>query len=123
MTSAIAFSYTFNLAPDCLVNGLPDGVAHFGSTADCNHNGVLDACDIFNGTVLDINNDGVPDDCIATNCPPDFNRDGILDPDDLADYISAFFSAPPPATADYNCDGLVDPDDLADYIGAYFAGC
>jgi len=56
-------------------------------------------------------------------CRPDFNRDGVLDPDDLADYISCFFSNPPCAAADYNGDALADPDDLADFISAFFAGC
>jgi len=57
------------------------------------------------------------------SCPPDFNGDGNLDPDDLADYIGAFFSVPAPISADFNGDGSVDPDDLADYIGAFFTGC
>ena len=56
----------------------------------------------------------------APTCPPDFNGDGTLDPDDLADYISAFFSQPPAPGSDFNHDGLSDPDDLADYISAYF---
>ena len=56
-------------------------------------------------------------------CPPDFNGDGTLDPDDLADYIGAFFAVPAGAAADFNGDGTVDPDDLADYIGAFFSGC
>ena len=56
-------------------------------------------------------------------CPPDFNHDGALDPDDLADYITAFFSIPPTAGSDFNADGVTDPDDLADYITAFFTGC
>jgi len=48
----------------------------------------------------------------------DFNNDGNVDPDDLADFIGAFFSGG--AGTDFNGDGTVDPDDLADYIGAYF---
>jgi len=59
----------------------------------------------------------------TATCAPDFNGDGTLDPDDLADYISAYFSVPPSSGSDYNGDGLTDPDDLADYIGAFFAGC
>lgn len=51
--------------------------------------------------------------------PTDFNEDGVTDPDDLADYIGAFFGMGG-AGADFNGDGLVDPDDLADYIGAFF---
>jgi len=56
-------------------------------------------------------------------CRADFNRDGNLDPDDLADYITAFFSVPAPLSADFNGDSVVDPDDLADYITAFFQGC
>ena len=56
-------------------------------------------------------------------CPADFNRDGSLDPDDLADYITAFFSLPPGAGSDFNNDGVTDPDDLADFITAFFNGC
>ncbi len=32
-------------------------------TPDCNSNGILDACDIQNGTSFDINNDSIPDEC------------------------------------------------------------
>ncbi len=56
-------------------------------------------------------------------CRADFNGDGNVDPDDLADYITGFFSVPPSPGADFNGDGNVDPDDLADYITGFFAGC
>jgi len=56
-------------------------------------------------------------------CPADFNGDGTLDPDDLADYIGAYFAAPAGAGSDFNADGNTDPDDLADFIGAFFSGC
>ncbi len=56
-------------------------------------------------------------------CPADFNLDGVLNPDDLADFIAAYFTQPPATGSDFNGDGATDPDDLADYIGAFFAGC
>jgi len=56
-------------------------------------------------------------------CLADFNCDGALDPDDLADYITCYFSTPPCAPADFNADGLTDPDDLADFITDFFSGC
>ncbi len=59
----------------------------------------------------------------APPCPADFSGDGILDPDDLSDYIAAYFAAPPGAGTDFNSDGVTDPDDLSDFISAYFAGC
>lgn len=59
----------------------------------------------------------------ASSCPADFSSDGLLNPDDLADFISAFFATPPSAGTDFNRDGTINPDDLADFIGAYFGGC
>ncbi|MGD9690084.1 MAG: hypothetical protein AB7K52_10565 [Phycisphaerales bacterium] len=53
--------------------------------------------------------------------PVDFNGDGNVDPDDLGDFINAYFSVPPDPRADFNADGNIDPDDLGDYINAYFA--
>ncbi len=56
-------------------------------------------------------------------CRPDVNGDGALDPDDLADFITCFFSIAACPRADWDGDGEATPDDLADYIAAYFAGC
>jgi glucose/arabinose dehydrogenase len=60
---------------------------------------------------------------VSPRCRPDVDGDGMLTPDDLADYIAAFFSVPVGLRADYDASGRVDPDDLADYIAAYFGGC
>ncbi len=56
-------------------------------------------------------------------CPANFNADGAVDPDDLSDFISGYFSLPPDPRTDYNGDGAIDPDDLSDYIGVFFGGC
>ena len=58
-----------------------------------------------------------------TICSADFNCDGELNPDDLADFVGAYFALPAMPAADFNGDGENNPDDLADYIGAFFAGC
>lgn len=55
-------------------------------------------------------------------CPGDWNADGLLDPDDLADLISCYFGGGCPR-ADVDGSGNINPDDLADGIGAYFSGC
>ena len=60
---------------------------------------------------------------ISSCCPGDFNHDGNLNPDDLADFISCYFDQPPCPFADFNGDGIINPDDLSDYINAFFAGC
>ena len=56
----------------------------------------------------------------TTLCPADFNCDGVVNPDDLSDYIGAYFNQPPGAGADFNADGVENPDDLSDYINAFF---
>lgn len=53
--------------------------------------------------------------------PVDFNNDGTVDADDLADFINAFFGQPPDPRTDFNHDGSLDADDLGDYINAFFA--
>ena len=59
----------------------------------------------------------------VVTCRADFNDDNVLDPDDLADFITAYFSPRFGLAADFDRNGTVDPDDLADFITAYFAGC
>ncbi len=56
-------------------------------------------------------------------CVIDFNADGRVDPDDLADFIAGYFAVPSDIRCDLDGTGDVTPDDLADYIAAYFAGC
>ncbi|MBL8758428.1 MAG: VCBS repeat-containing protein, partial [Phycisphaerae bacterium] len=55
-------------------------------------------------------------------CAVDVNGDGLIDPDDLSDYIGCYFSQPPCEKADFTGDGATNPDDLSDFIAAYFAG-
>lgn len=64
----------------------PTGFAFRGpSTAfDCNGNGILDECDIANGTSLDANNSGRPDECEVG----DSDGDGIADFDDNCPFFS-----------------------------------
>ncbi len=56
-------------------------------------------------------------------CRPEFNRDGTLNPDDLGDFITAYFDEATLLNVDYNADGVRNPDDLGDFITTYFAGC
>ena len=55
----------------------------------------------------------------------DINGDGVVDPDDLAQFIAWFFNGNSGESGafqtDYNGNGEHDPDDLADYIAAFFA--
>ncbi len=60
----------------------------------------------------------------SVNCLlADFNHDGVVDPDDLSDYISCYFAPIPCPEAELNGDGVINPDDLSDYIALFFSGC
>jgi hypothetical protein len=56
-------------------------------------------------------------------CVADFNLDGLVNPDDLSDYITAYFLLDGPDRLDVDGNGVVNPDDLADFIARYFDGC
>jgi hypothetical protein len=60
----------------------------------------------------------------APPCAADFNGDGILNPDDLSEFITCFFLqlqfpgfCP---QGDFNQDGLLNPDDLSEFITTFF---
>lgn len=57
---------------------------------------------------------------VQTGCVVDFNNDGLVNTDDLSDYITCFFSVPSCTRADINSDGQVNTDDLTDFITQYF---
>ncbi|MGQ0628960.1 MAG: CotH kinase family protein [Phycisphaerales bacterium] len=58
-------------------------------------------------------------------CPLDFNHDGIVEPGDLDEFITAFFSDVDVERdlCDFNGDGIVEPGDLDEFITLYFEGC
>jgi len=93
--------------------------------ADCNANGVDDACDIARGISLDANQDGIPDECAPScaSCPGDYNASGgVPDDADVATFFNDWNDGLP--CADVNMSGGT-PDD-AD-VGAFFdswnSGC
>jgi hypothetical protein len=57
-------------------------------------------------------------------CIADFNGDGLINPDDLSEFITCFFlQLQFPgfcATGDFNQDGLINPDDLSEFITVFF---
>ncbi|MGQ0628520.1 MAG: EF-hand domain-containing protein [Phycisphaerales bacterium] len=58
-------------------------------------------------------------------CNVDFNGDGFVEPGDLDEFITNFFSTDPAENAlcDFNGDGFVEPGDLDEFITAFFEGC
>jgi DNA-binding beta-propeller fold protein YncE len=74
---------------------------------DCNQNGVSDAIDIATSVSLDVNNNGIPDEC------EDCNNNGILDSIDIATSFSLDLNGngiPDECEPDCNNNGI--PDDL-----------
>lgn len=52
------------------------------------------------------------------DCPGDFNRDGLVNPADIAGFINAWLVADP--AADFDGDGAVLPADVAVFVNAWF---
>ena len=89
-----------------------------GPINDCNNNGKEDACDILDGTSLDLNHNGIPDEC---GCPADFNHDGFVNGDDYDAFATLFDAADP--GADFNHDGFVNGDDYDGFASHFDVGC
>jgi hypothetical protein len=94
--------------------------------ADCNGNGMLDECDIADGTSQDTNNNGIPDECEGPAvCPGDSNCDDAINwrdidyfvaaqNDNVASWEAMFTGTPPCAFGnnDVNADGAVNWRDI-----------
>lgn len=78
-----------------------------GTETDCNNNGILDIIDIITGKSLDLNSDGIPDEC----CTGDLDGDGTVGTNDLL-ILLANWGSNPLHPADINGDGTVGTADL-----------
>ncbi len=82
-------------------------------SADCNSDGIVDYGQILDGTLSDVNDDGVPDACQAPCVPSDLNNDGAVDGSDLGELLSDWGPTAGSGTrADINGDGIVNGADL-----------
>jgi hypothetical protein len=100
-------------------------IAEFGTAsivagielADCNGNGVADACDIDAGTSQDANVDGTPDECEIVG---DLDGDGAVDGSDLGALLGSWGPCAGCA-ADLTNDGVVDGGDLGVLLAEWSA--
>ncbi|MGQ0628569.1 MAG: hypothetical protein ACT4PL_10775 [Phycisphaerales bacterium] len=65
----------------------------------------------------------VPNTPPAPACVADFDRNGIVTPDDLDDFITCYFNAPPCPAADINENSVMEPGDIDEFITTFFEGC
>ncbi|MGA0172197.1 MAG: right-handed parallel beta-helix repeat-containing protein [Phycisphaerales bacterium] len=101
------------LAPGELLDRRP-----YGSSGDCNVNGRPDDCDIADGTLSDVDRDGVPDECERTACRGDLDDSGDVDGLDLAILFASWGGG---GAADLDDSGVVDGLDLTILFAAWGA--
>ena len=82
-------------------------------SADCNSDGVVDYGQVLDGSLSDVNDDGVPDICQQPSCvDADLFRDFNVNGADLGILLSQWGPNTPLTIADINNDGVVNGADL-----------
>jgi len=94
-------------------------------TWDCNGNGIPDCIDILTRRSLDLDEDGIPDECQDGSlgpCPADLDGDFGVNSGDLIILLSAWGPCGSgPCPADLNDDGEVNSADLLELLNAWGA--
>jgi hypothetical protein len=81
---------------------------------------VPDDCDIADGSSVDANGDGFPDECFAPICVADLDKDGMVGASDLSLLLASWGAVG--AAADLDGDGDVGASDLSLLLAAW-GGC
>jgi hypothetical protein len=124
--SSVAAGYFVSLAtvgprlPDSDADGWPNDFDNCPtvanrSQADCNSDGVGDACEIVDGA-QDYNLNGIPDIC---ECIGDLFPNGTVNGADLGILLSEWGPAPLSTVSDLNRDGSVDGSDLGYLLSSW----
>jgi hypothetical protein len=109
VTAGVAQEWTDRTQELVLPSGAePANISAFGEDSE----GELYLSDFFAGTIYKI----VP----HVNCGPDFNRNAVLEVQDIFDFLNGWFADEP--RADFNGGGLA-VQDIFDFLNAWFAGC
>ena len=128
--------------PECYDNNIPDecDLADCDGSpwcSDCQPNGILDWCDINEGTSQDTNTNGIPDECEGDPCSGqergDTNGDGSINSLDIDPFVVAVSN---PAqynvnyapllwecTGDINCDGSMNSLDIDPFVECLSGSC
>ena len=117
---AISDNAGCNLAYAATFNGEQD--VWFVRVGDCNHNGVHDGVELANGELVDLNFNGIPDECESPPCFADvapFGGDGTVNIDDLTAIITTWGPVAPGSPTDISPPGgnaIVNIDDLVQVL-------
>ena len=129
--------------------GRPDGIPDDCQKGlpDCDEDGVTDGCELAAGTQVDMNFDGIPDDCAGCSVadvttdnanPGDANfgvPDGLITASDLTFFVEQWIAGnvmvadvttdnANPGDANFGVpDGAVTASDLTFFVEAWIAGC
>ena len=90
-------------------------------STDCNNNGVLDECDIADGTSRDENANGIPDECECDPC--DADCDGDADAFDIEPFLELLFDGGQPCgvcSGDVDGNGVIDAFDIEPFLECLF---
>lgn len=93
---------------------------------DCNDNGIDDSVDIFTGTSIDHDGDGVPDECQVGLCSADLNQDGVVGGADMGLLLMAWGECPdlePGCLGDLDGNGSVGGPDLGLFCASWGLVC
>jgi len=74
---------------------------------DCNHNGLLDQCDIAAGRSRDVNQNGTPDECEGISARGDMNCDGQINNFDIDPFVLALTNPTKYAQQYPSCDWML----------------
>jgi hypothetical protein len=112
------------VATDCNEDGITDRCQF--DRADCNLNGLLDGCDIATGASLDLDSDGIPDECVKFD-RRDPNGDGEGNISDPLHVLGFLFLGDPAVlacrkSADSNDDGDLNVSDPLHLLNFLFSG-
>lgn len=114
--------YCVHIADSRLMKFVP------GPGADCDGDGIPDACALSLGWTTDTNGNSVPDRCEGLCTDVDFNNDTLFpDTADISDFLSVFAGAPCPNehcdSIDFNNDTLFpDTQDIASFLSVFSGG-